>query len=148
MKTKERRKNERKSKPADAVDTLKTALANGDGDVHVFGPFPFPGDVSDLNEALALGGLVPQPKRRKVRLSRIRVLLSQPLTWAEAEDIKHRGVNFRLSVSPNRQHLWAEGAMDSRQMFRIVAKVLAERYVNYFPRAVRTFSEYSGPWSQ
>lgn len=110
-------------------------------DILVLGPLP----SSELVQVLS--GLVPQQsKRRKVTHSRIRVLLNQPLTYAEAEDIKHRGVNFRLTVSPNRQHLWAEGAMDSRRMYRIVAKVIADRYVNYFPRAVRTFSEYTRPF--
>lgn len=95
-------------------------------------------------------GIRPQrtPNPKKVRLSRIRVQLNRPLTHAHVEDITHRGVQFRLTVSPNRMHLWADGAMASRQMYRIVEKVLAENYVNYLPRAVRTFSEYSGHGSQ
>lgn len=77
--------------------------------------------------------------------TQIRVRLNRPLTHAEAEDIRHRGVHFELSVSQDRQHVYAEGAMASRRMFPIVAKVLAGGYVNLFPRAVYTASEYSGP---
>lgn len=90
-------------------------------------------------------GIVPQAKRRPVKLSRIRVQLNRPLTEAEVEDITHRGIQFRLSVSVNRLHVFAEGAMDSRRMYPIVAKVLAENYVNLIPRAVRTFTEYRSP---
>lgn len=91
-------------------------------------------------------GIVPLPKqRRPVKLSRIRVQLNRPLTEAEVEDITHRGIQFRLSVSVNRLHVFAEGAMDSRRMYPIVAKVLAENYVNLIPRAVRTFTEYRRP---
>lgn len=82
--------------------------------------------------------------RKPLKHSRIRVQLNRRLTEAEVEDITHRGVQFRLSVSSDRQHVEAHGPMNSRQMFPIVAKVLAENYVNLLPRAVRTFSEYSG----
>jgi hypothetical protein len=90
-------------------------------------------------------GIMPIPRKMPVKLSRIRVQLNRPLTEAEVEDITHRGIQFRLRVSPNRLHVWADGAMNSRHMFPIVAKVLAENYVNLFPRAVRTFSEYRSP---
>lgn len=99
---------------------------------------------------LDFSALAPQDghKPRKVKHSRIRVQLNRPMVWGEVEDITHKGLQFKLSVSADKQHLWVEGPMDSRQMNRIVAKVLAENYVNLFPRAVRTFSEYSGPWPQ
>lgn len=97
-----------------------------------------------FTDFLEVFGMPPQRTPKKVRHSRIRVQLNRPLTYAHVEDITHKGLQFKLSVAPNRTHLWAEGPMTSRQMFDIVEKVLAENYTNYFVRAVRTFSEYSG----
>lgn len=93
----------------------------------------------------------------KVTTSRIRVLLSRPLSWAEVEDLTTdntdyhlrrtnaiKDIPFKLWVAPNRQHVWVEGDLGSRWLFALVAAALEEHYVNVFPRAVRTFTEYNG----
>jgi hypothetical protein len=94
----------------------------------------------------------------KVVKSRIRVLLSRTLTWAEREDITtdYADVHFRrldgentfdglkLWMSPNGKHVWAEAPYGSRPLYELVAKTLENNYVNVFPRAVRTFREYNG----
>jgi len=94
----------------------------------------------------------------KTVTSRIRVLLSRPLTWAEKEDLETdfldphlRRINgsdeedkFKIWVSPGFEHVWAEGLIGSRLLFESVAAKLEHSYVNVFPRAVRTFREYNG----
>jgi len=91
----------------------------------------------------------------KVVTSRIRVLLSRPLTWAEKEYIETdhldphlRRINgndgLKLWVSPNFEHVWAEADMGSRILYEIVAATLEHSFVNVFPKAVRTFREYNG----
>jgi hypothetical protein len=94
----------------------------------------------------------------KVVKSRIRVLLSRPLTWAEREDITtdfadphYRRLDgqseldgLKLWVSPNGEHVWAEAPYGSRPLYDLVAITLENSYVNVFPRAVRTFREYNG----
>lgn len=109
-----------------------------------------PDVIADLMEtfptytpALQYVEVVGNPQRMpKPHPSRIRVQLNRPLSWAEAEDVTHQGVEFKLTVNADRTHVRADGAMNSRQMYRILAKVLADNYVNVFPRAVRTWSEY------
>ncbi len=129
-----------KKKQKKTVSTVESPLPEPQPEAIIFDLTQLP--TFDLSEILGvpLGG---RRKKGRVKPSRIRVQLNQPLTYAEAEDLKHRGVQFGLHVAPNRQHVYAEGPMDSRQMFRIVAKVIADRYVNIFPMAVRTFSEYT-----
>lgn len=92
----------------------------------------------------------------KVTTSRIRVLLSRPLTWAEKEaietnhdDIHSRrieftNVGFKLTVSENREHVWVEAGFGSRLAFDLVSAVLEQHFVNVYPKAVRTFREYNG----
>lgn len=92
-----------------------------------------------------------------VKPCRIRILLSRPLTWAEKEDLEtnwddpqFRRINgdnvdgLKLWVAPNFEHVWAEANVGSRLLFEDVANVLANDYVNVFPKAVRTFREYNG----
>lgn len=89
--------------------------------------------------------------------SRIRVQLSRPLTWAEKESLETDNVDphlrkidgkrngaFKIWVSPNFEHVWAEADFGSRLLFEVVAAALEHNYVNVFPRAVRTFHEYNG----
>jgi hypothetical protein len=88
--------------------------------------------------------------------SRIRVALSRPLTWAEKEELETdysdpdlRRINgrtdkFKVSVSKERTHVWAEAAYGSRILFELVAASLENNFVNVFPIAVRTFREYNG----
>jgi hypothetical protein len=94
-------------------------------------------------------------KTPKVVTSRIRVLLSRPLTWAEKEDLETNTLDnhlrridgsdgFRFWVSPGFKHVWAEARFGSRILYEIVAAKLETSYVNVFPRAVRTFREYNG----
>lgn len=93
----------------------------------------------------------------KVVGSRIRVLLSRPLTWAEKEDFEtnwedphmrridgRNDVGIKLSVADNFVHVWAEANLGSRLLYELVAEVLELEYVNVFPRTVRTFREYNG----
>lgn len=93
----------------------------------------------------------------KVVTSRIRVLLSRPLTWAEKEDLEtdYQDMDLRriresednslkLWVAPNHEHVWVEAEMGSRLAFEVVAASLAGLFVNVYPKAVRTFREYNG----
>lgn len=95
-------------------------------------------------------------------ISRIRVMLSRPLTWSEVEELTTDHVDphlrrfsqrtnlftadrgFNLKVAPNRQHVWVEGYAGSRILYDLVARSLDEHFVNVYPKAVRTFSEYNG----
>jgi len=97
---------------------------------------------------------VSEPNSKTVT-SRIRVYLSRPLTWAEKEeletdyeDLHLRRVNgqdgFKVWVSPNLEHVWAEAEFGSRLLYEIVASELANEFVNVYPKAVRTFREYNG----
>jgi hypothetical protein len=100
---------------------------------------------------------VSEPVSKTVT-SRIRVLLSRPLTWAEKEDIEtdwtdphqrrikgvDNGLGVKISVAPNFEHVWLEGYVGSRILFEIAAALLEQEYVNVFPKAVRTFREYNG----
>jgi hypothetical protein len=96
-------------------------------------------------------------KTPKVVNSRIRVLLSRPLTWAEKEDLETDNLDphlrridgtdddgFKVTVAPNFEHVWAEAAYGSRVLYEVIAAALEHKYVNVFPRAVRTFREYNG----
>ena len=89
--------------------------------------------------------------------SRIRVQLSRPLTWAEVEDLTTDGADphlrrldgngfdgLKLWVAPNHVHVWAEAPYGSRDLYELVASIVANEYVNVFPKAVRTFREYNG----
>jgi len=92
--------------------------------------------------------------------SRIRVLLSRRLTWAEKEDLetdqtdwhmrrtnqvsKLTGDSFRVWVDNDFEHVWLEGEMGSRLLFDLIVDRLANGYVNVFPKAVRTYREYNG----
>lgn len=89
--------------------------------------------------------------------SRIRVLLSRPLTWAEKEDLetdwadvhlrrngKHSGNDVRIWLDNDFEHVWAEGLIGSRLLYEVVALRLEFDYVNVFPRAVFTKREYNG----
>lgn len=101
---------------------------------------------------------VSESSDSKIVTSRIRVLLSRPLTWAEKEDLEtdwndpHQrrvnGVNndlgVKIHVANNFEHVWAEGLAGSRVVFDLIAAILESEYVNVFPRAVRTFREYNG----
>lgn len=94
----------------------------------------------------------------KVVNSRIRVQLSRKFTWAEKEDIERDTFDphlrkldgkssvdgLKLTVSPERNHVWAEAPYGARPLYALVADLLATYYVNVFPTAVRTFREYNG----
>lgn len=94
----------------------------------------------------------------KVVKSRIRVQLSRTLTWAEKEDLEKDELDsherkldgkssidgLKLSVSPERTHVWAEATYGSRHVFDLVSHLLADTFVNVYPTAVRTFREYNG----
>jgi hypothetical protein len=97
------------------------------------------------------------PKRPVEKQARIRVWLSRPLTWAEKEwietnhdDPHSRRINqtdtggLKLRVSTDMQHVWVDGYFGSRVLFDLVAAVLEQHFVNVFPKAVRTFTEYNG----
>jgi hypothetical protein len=90
--------------------------------------------------------------------SRIRVQLSRPLTEAEKEKFltDHHTVGarlntsrrlddgflFKLRVSPNRTHVWIDADLPSRTLYNVVAVALDQHFVNVYPTAVRTFTEY------
>lgn len=93
----------------------------------------------------------------QVVTSRIRVLLSRPLTWAEKEDLETDWVDphlrragkssnsaVKMWVDADFNHVWAEANLGSRILFEIVALRLELDYVNVFPRAVLTKREYNG----
>lgn len=94
-------------------------------------------------------------KSSKVVTSRIRVYLSRPLTWAEKEDLETdytdpdlRRIDgkggFKVWVSENHEHVWAEAEFGSRLLFELIAVALEDSFVNVYPKAVRTFREYNG----
>ena len=93
----------------------------------------------------------------KVVKSRIRVQLSRALTWAEVEDLTTDGADphlrrldgngfdgLKLWVAPNHVHVWAEAPYGSRDLYELIAEIMANQYVNVFPKAVRTYREYNG----
>lgn len=98
------------------------------------------------------------PKSNKYKHSRIRVQLSRPLTVAEAEKLstdhhtiggrlnvsrrQDDGFLFKLRVSPNRTHVWVDADLPSRPLYDVVAAALDAHFVNVYPTAVRTFTEY------
>jgi len=114
----------------------------------------------DYGQTLSIDPLpdeIPVEETPKVVKSRIRVLLSRPLTWAEKEwletdklDPHSRRINgssdtgLKLWVAPNFEHVWGEAEFGSRILFELVAEVLDTHFVNVFPKAVRTFREYNG----
>jgi DNA-binding beta-propeller fold protein YncE len=108
-------------------------------------------DYYPLNHATNTNIATPKPK---TKLSRIRVELSRPLTIAESEHLtrnhhtlRARVLNagdLKLRVNPNGTHVWVDAAMSSRALFDIVRAALDSHFVNVFPRAVRTFTEYNG----
>lgn len=99
----------------------------------------------------------PSSADAKVKNSRIRVWLSRPLSYAEKEAFETNwededlrrfndtpGFPLKWNLAPNRQHAWVEGAIGSRVLYDLVATVLETHFVNAYPKAVRTFSEYNG----
>lgn len=111
---------------------------------------------TDSTEDLKVAAKTPVRDSRTVK-SRIRVQLSRPLTWAEAEDLTTDGSDphlrrldgngfdgLKLWVSPTHTHVWAEAPYGSRHLFELVASFLETSYVNVYPKAVRTFREYNG----
>lgn len=90
--------------------------------------------------------------------SRIRIQLSRPLTYAEREklttdhhtvgarlNVARNTVNgflFKLRVSPNGTHVWVDADTPSRLLYEVVAAALDAHFVNVYPTAVRTFTEY------
>lgn len=90
--------------------------------------------------------------------SRIRVQLSRPLTVAEREKLntdhhivggrlnvsrrRDDGFLFKLRVSPNGTHVWVDADLPSRLLFDVLAAALDQHFVNVYPTAVRTFTEY------
>ncbi len=98
-----------------------------------------------------------EEKNTQVVKSRIRVLLSRPLTWAEKEDLetdwsdphlrragKVSDNSVKMWVDNDFEHVWAEAYLGSRVLYSIVALRLELDYVNVFPRAVLTKREYNG----
>lgn len=97
-------------------------------------------------------------RSKNYKHSRIRVQLSRPLTVAEAEklttdhhtiggrlNVSRRldsGFLFKLRVSPNRTHVWVDADLPSRPLYDVVAAALDQHFVNVYPTAVRTFTEY------
>lgn len=91
-----------------------------------------------------------------VKQSRIRVWLSRPLSYAEVEHlttdhsdpnlgrINDNGRPLSLRVASNREHVWVDGALSSRVLYELVAAALETHFVNVYPKAVRTFTEYNG----
>lgn len=91
-----------------------------------------------------------------VKLSRIRVWISRPLTYAEIEQlttdhttddlsrINDSGLPLKLRVAKNREHVWVDGALSSRVLYELIAATLETHFVNVYPKAVRTFHEYNG----
>jgi hypothetical protein len=97
-------------------------------------------------------------KSPQYKHSRIRVQLSRPLTVAESEKLstdhhviggrlnvsrrRDDGFLFKLRVSPNRTHVWVDADLPSRPLYDVVAAALDSHFVNVYPTAVRTFTEY------
>lgn len=94
---------------------------------------------------------------RTYKHSRIRIQLSRPLTYAEREKLTTdhhtvgarlnvaRNINgflFKLRVSPNGTHVWVDADTPSRLLYEVVAAALDAHFVNVYPTAVRTFTEY------
>lgn len=90
--------------------------------------------------------------------SRIRVQLSRRLTVAEIEKLttdhnviggrlnvtrrEDDGFLVKLRVNPNGTHVWVDADLPSRLLFEVVAAALDSHFVNVYPTAVRTFTEY------
>lgn len=97
-------------------------------------------------------------KSKLYKHSRIRVQLSRPLTVAEVEKLttdhnviggrlnvskrEDDGFLVKLRVSPNRTHVWVDADLPSRLLYNVVAAALDSHFVNVYPTAVRTFTEY------
>jgi hypothetical protein len=119
--------------------------------------------IAELNDLLGIlngfsNALLGTPKSKDYKHSRIRVQLSRPLTVAEAEKLtsdhhtisgrlnvsrrEDDGFLFKLRVSPNRTHVWVDADLPSRDLYEVVASALDSHFVNVYPTAVRTFTEY------
>jgi len=127
-------------------------------------------ELTDYDLALVLGALeeaahdlfgnslVSSAKSKDYKHSRIRVQLSRPLKTAEIEklttdhhviggrlNVTRRdddGFLFKLRVSPKGTHVWADADVPSRLLFEVIAAALDAHFVNVYPTAVRTFTEY------
>ena len=114
--------------------------------------------VSDRNP-FSVPKKVTASSKSQTKHSRIRVQLSRPLRVAEIEKLTTdhnvisarlntardaNGFLFKLRVSPNGTHLWVDADVPSRDLYEIVATALDQHFVNVYPTAVRTFTEYNG----
>ena len=112
--------------------------------------------AEEYSESLKSNSLVD--KSPYYKHSRIRVQLSRPLTVAEREKLntdhhivggrlnvsrrRDDGFLFKLRVSPNGTHVWVDADLPSRLLFDVLAAALDQHFVNVYPTAVRTFTEY------
>jgi hypothetical protein len=163
-------KQESPSEVAGRMDQALAESANGNveslGDFTQYVPTSREQVLSELEDLAAdldflagiLSPVVEVEKSKLYKHSRIRVQLSRPLTVAEVEKLttdhnviggrlnvtrrEDDGFLVKLRVNPNRTHVWVDADLPSRLLYEVVAAALDSHFVNVYPTAVRTFTEY------